>query len=319
MEMITMNKEISIIIPSVSTEQMKEAIKRSGYLLEQRVEQMLSRAGYYVETNPVFPDPETGKSREFDISALSATRIYKGGYNFVFPALICECENNAQPVAFFVKESPISFLHHHEVKVSGIPVQFWQKDDYIGLSDFTGMERFHHYCKGKIATQYCTFQLRKDKSSWIALHDEEHHDTFNSLIKALDYEIAKHFDNWQPPDKSDEEDVNIQIYYPLIILQGELFTVELRRKGLTLNKAKHIHFRKEIFSARNNEVETYQIGVISEKYLPTYLKMVESEIETIKKVFQRKKTQVRDSIDKIVEEARKNRKKVKSYREYLEF
>jgi hypothetical protein len=83
------------------------------------------------------------------------------------------------------------------IKVSGIPVQFWQKDGYISFSDFTRLERFHHYCKGKIATQYCTFQLKKDKSSWIALHDEEHHNTFNSLMKALDYEIAKHFDSWQ--------------------------------------------------------------------------------------------------------------------------
>ena len=314
-----MNKELYSIIPTISTEQMKDAINRSGYLLEQRVEQILTKRGYYVETNPVFPDPDTGKSREFDISALSATRIYKGGYNFVFPALICECENNAQPIAFFVKESPISFLHHYEVKVSGIPVKFWQKDGYISFSDFTGMKGFHHYCKGKIATQYCTFQLKKDKSSWIALHDEEHHNTFNSLIKALDYEIAKHFDGWHPPGKLDEEEVNIQIYYSLVILQGELFTAVLKRKGLTLNKAKHIQFRKEIFSARINEVETYQIDVISEEYLSTYLKMVESEIETIKKIFQRKKKEVLASIDKIVEEARKKRKKIKSYREYLEF
>jgi hypothetical protein len=314
-----MNKGTSDIIASISTEQMKEAIQRSGYLLEQRVEQILSKAGYYVETNPVFPDPDTGKSREFDISALSATRIYKGGYNFVFPALICECENNAQPVAFFVKESPISFLHHYEVKLSGIPVKFWQKDGYISLSDFAGFERFHHYCKGKFATQYCTFQLKKDKSSWIALHDEEHHNTFNSLIKALDYEIAKHFDSWHPPGKLDKEDVNIQIYYPLVIFQGELLTAELKRKGFLLNKAKHIQFRKELFSTRINEVETYHIDVISEEYLTTYLKMVESEIETIKKIFQRKKNRVRASIDKIVEEAGKKRKKLKSYREYLEF
>ena len=314
-----MNRESYSIIPTISTEQMKDAINRSGYLLEQRVEQILSKRGYYVETNPVFPDPDTGKSREFDISALSATRIYKGGYNFVFPALICECENNAQPIAFFVKESPIPFLHHYEVKVSGIPVKFWQKDGYISFSDFTGMKGFHHYCKGKVATQYCTFQLRKDKSSWIALHDEEHHNTFNSLIKALDYEIAKHFDGWNPPGKLDEEDVNIQIYYPLIILQGELFTAELKHKGLLLSKAKHIQFRKELFSARINEVETYQVDVISEEYLTTYLKMVESEIETIKKIFQRKKNQVRASIEKIVEEVGKKRKKIKSYREYLEF
>jgi hypothetical protein len=215
-----MGKTKTQLAASISNEQMAEAITKSGYLLEQRVEQILSKAGFYVETNPVFPDPETGKSREFDISALGANRIYKKGYNFVFPALICECENNAQPVVFFTKESPISFLHHYEVKVSGIPVKFWQRDGYINLSDFTGMGKYHHYCKGKIATQYCTFQLKKDKSSWIALHDEAHHDTFNSVIKALDYDISKNYESWKPPVRSEREDVNIQIYYPLVILQG---------------------------------------------------------------------------------------------------
>jgi len=314
-----MDKKTSDIITNISAEQMKEAIKKSGYLLEQRVERILSNAGYYVETNPVFPDSETGKSREFDISAISATRIYKKGYNFVFPVLICECENNAQPIVFFIKESPISFLYHYEVKVSGIPVKFWQKDGYISFSEFTGMERVHHYCKEKVSTQYCTFQLKKDKSSWIALHDEEHHNTFSSLIKALDYEITKHYDGWEPPDKLEEEDINIQIYYPLVVLQGQLFVAELRRKGVTLKKVKHVQFRKEIFSSRINEVETYQIDVISEDYLHNYLKMIESEIEEIKKTFHRKREQVRISIEKIVQETKKSKKKIKSYREYLEF
>ena len=314
-----MHREKSDTITNISTERMKEAIKKSGYLLEQRVERTLSSAGYYVETNPVFPDPETGKSREFDISAISAARIGKKGYNFVFPVLICECENNAQPIVFFMKESPVSFLHHYEVRVSGIPAKFWQKDGYISFSEFTGMERFHHYCRGKVSTQYCTFQLKKDKSSWVALHDEEHHNTFSSLIRALDYEITKHYEGWEPPRKLEKEDVNIQIYYPVVVLQGELFSAELRRNGVTLKEVKHIQFRKEIFSSRINEVETFQIDVMSEGYLRQYLKMIELEIEKTKKILQRKREKVLISIVKIVQETRKNKKKIKSFREDLEF
>jgi hypothetical protein len=188
---------------------------------------------------------------------LSAVRIHKKGLNFIFPVLLCECENNAQPIVFFTKESSISFLHHYEVKVSGIPVKFWEKEGYINFSEFTGMEKFHHYCKGAIATQYCSFQLKKDKSLWIALHSEEHHDTFNSLIKALDYEIAKHYDNWKPSGKLEKEDISIQIYYPLVILQGQLYSATLTNNRLKLRKAKHIQFRKEIFLSHINEVETY--------------------------------------------------------------
>ena len=306
-------------VAKISIKQMKDAIQKSGYLLEQRVEPILTEEGYFVQTNPVFPDLETGKSREIDISALSAFRVYKKGYNFIFPTLLCECENNSQPIAFFTKESPISFLHHQEVRVSGIPIKFWKEGGYISLSEFTGMERFHHYCKGAVATQYCTFQLKKDKSSWIAFHSEEQHDTFNSLIKALEYEVGKHFEGWVLPDKADEEMVNIQIYYPLIILQGALYSASLKNNRLTFRRSKHVQFRKEFFLPRANEVETYQIDVISEEYLLDYLKMVDSEIIKIKKVFQRQRQKVLLSIEKIVEEAKRLKKKPKSYRECLEF
>lgn len=298
---------------------MREAIQRSGYLLEQRVEAVLTKEWAFVQTNPIFPDPDTGKSREIDIDAISATQIYKKGYNFVFPILLCECVNNPQPVVFFTRESLVSFLHHEQVRVSGIPVKFWKEDGYVSFSEFTGMEKFHHYCEGSTATQYCTFQLKKDKSSWMALHAEEQHEIFSSLLKAIDYEIAQHFDSWYLPDKVDEEGVNVQAYYPLVILQGSLYSASLKNNHLFLRKSKHIQFRKQLFLSRTNKVETYQINVIVEEYLPDYLRIIHSEMKRVKSIFQRRKADVLLSIKKIVEEAKKLKKKPKSYREFLEF
>ncbi|MFQ6115085.1 MAG: hypothetical protein ACE5NG_13560 [bacterium] len=57
-----MSKKPQTTAAQISNKQMKEAIQRSGYLLEQRVEPILSEEGYFVQTNPVFPDPESGKS-----------------------------------------------------------------------------------------------------------------------------------------------------------------------------------------------------------------------------------------------------------------
>lgn len=303
----------------IATKQMKEAIQQSGYLLEQRVEPIIREAFGYVETNPVFRDPDTGKSREIDIRALGGVGVYRKEGSFIFPMLLCECENNSQPIVFFTIESLISSTYCWDLKVSGIPVQFWDNDGFISLADFTGLEKFHHYCKGEVATQYCTFQLKKDKSSWLAFHREEQHDTFNSLIKAVDYEVDSHFKAWYLPDQIDEEDINIQIYYPLLILQGDLYSAHLENNRLILSKAKHIQFRKQIFSLYKNEVETYQIDVIMEDYLSRYLEILESEVEGIKKALQRKKRKVFESIERIVQEAKKGGKKADSYRKYLEF
>jgi hypothetical protein len=196
-----------------------------------------------------------------DISAISAVPVFKE--EFIFPLILCECKNNSQPVVFFIKESPISFMYQEEVKVSGIPVKFFDKNRYISLSEFTKMESFHHYCKAKVATQYCSFQLKKDKSSWMALHIEEQHEMFNSLIQALEYDISEHFGNFTLPPKGQEEGINIQIYYPLVILQGDLYSAALKDNYLSISKSNHIQFRKEIFLPAPNEWKKYQIDVIS--------------------------------------------------------
>jgi len=137
-----MSQEAHKSIPSISTKQMREAIERSGYLLEQRVESLLSQEGYFAQMNLVFPDPDTRKSREIDIDAILGRRIYKKGYNFIFSNILCECENNLQPVVFFTKESLISFMHHEQVKASGIPVKFWQGKEYISFSDGSCLDAF---------------------------------------------------------------------------------------------------------------------------------------------------------------------------------
>jgi hypothetical protein len=307
------------ITSKISKKEMSETTKISGYLLEQRVEPILTEEGFYVQMNVAYADPETGKSRELDISAISAISVFKE--EFIFPMLLCECENNSQPVVFFTKKSPISFLHSEEVQVSGIPIKLWDRSvkGYIGLSDFTKMKNYHHYCKEDVATQYCSFQLKKEKSSWMALHVEEQHDTLNSLIKALEYEMDRHFRNFVLPPKGEEERVNIQIYYPLLILQGDLYSASLSNNRLVLKKSNHLQFRKELFLPLKNEVETYQIDVITEEYLNNYLKLVKTETEKVIGIFKRKKDQVRFSINKIIAEARKARKKPQSYRNYFDF
>src|SRR5712692_10607795 len=117
----------------ISPDEMREAIARSGYLLEQRIKPKIERRGYFVETNQPYPDPQTGISREYDISAISGIPLYRGRMDFLFPYILCECENNALPLVFFETDSPISFLFHEQVKCSGIPVKLWKEGNWVRL------------------------------------------------------------------------------------------------------------------------------------------------------------------------------------------
>lgn len=298
----------------IPLEEMKEAIIRSGYLIEQRVENKLIDHGYYVIASHPFPDPITGKSRELDLFAISAFHVYRKVNDFIFPVLICECENNKQPIVLFTKKH--KELIFPEICCSGVPIEFSNRDrDNVTISDFTAIHTFHHYFKVPVATQYCTFEFKKDKSSkysWIAFHNDEQHNTFNSLIQSLDNEIIEHSNSWVMPDDDEEESVNIQIYYPLLILQGPLYEAFYDDElNLIIQDASNVTFKKQVYDFKNQEGKEYMIDVITENYLDTYLGIVDQEIKTIKKIFQRKRKAVKKAINKYVEDAREKADKLR--------
>ncbi len=313
---------ISTTHNSISREQMKEAILRSGYLLEQRVATSLVKAGYNVKPNRRFIDPETGKTREYDVFAAKDIAVYRTGSHGIFPTLVCECKNNQQPIAFFVEQKEIFVPSEDEVRVSGMPSKIWQHGEYISVQEFTKVESFHHYCRPEVpvATQCCTFEMKKDKSSWMASHSEDLYETFRTLSKALEYEIDEDFKNMSQffvDEETGNEFMDLSFYYPVVIFQGDIYAAHLEQK-LNLKKREHMQFNPYFFSFYNNEVITYHIDVISEEYLSSYLKIIDQEMITIKKILQQQKQNVLLSMDKIVEECKGLKKKPKTYRKYLE-
>ncbi len=55
--------------PRITRSQIKDALLRSGYLLESRLESILRDREYFVNANASYPDPILGKSRELDLHA----------------------------------------------------------------------------------------------------------------------------------------------------------------------------------------------------------------------------------------------------------
>jgi hypothetical protein len=53
----------------IKKKEIKNALQRSGYLMECRVADWLSSNSYEVYSNVSFPDPFTDKTREIDILA----------------------------------------------------------------------------------------------------------------------------------------------------------------------------------------------------------------------------------------------------------
>ena len=324
-----MSRKTLTTCDSISPEDMKEAIWNSGYLLEQRVAISLRKEGYKAMPNPVFTDPETNKSLEYDVYAYKEIPVLEAGSYGVYPTLICECKNNSQPVVFFVQEKEPFEPLKDEVRVSGIPSKIWKRNKYISVQEFIDVESFHHYCKPQapISTQCCTF--KKDKGSWKADYDHElYEDTFKKTVKALEYEIDedfKHMSQWFAPDESERQFIDLSFYYPVVIFQGDIYAAYIGENeptamdDLTFKPREHIQFNPYFFSSQDKEIISYHIDVISAKYLSRYLEMIACEMQAVKKILEQEKDIVLLSIDKIVEECKSLKNKPESYRKYLEF
>src|SRR6266571_4670404 len=108
-----------------------------------------------------------------------------------------------------------------------------QPDRWQRLSDFLGMEDYHHYCKGRIGTQFCSFTKKKSgrAEEWMATHEAMHYDSFRKVCDVVDYQVQKNFTNWT---FGPEERLNVEMYYPVIILQGELLEARETKRSVTL-------------------------------------------------------------------------------------
>lgn len=298
--------------------EIKDALLRSGYLIESRIENTLRKRWGYVEANASYEDPETGKSRELDLYSMLAQKAGPEEYDFIFSVLLIECVNNPQPIALLTKEPLIPFMHGEDVKLAGLPVQIWDKKHkwWEKLADFLVMEKYHHYCKGRIATQYCSFLEKKggQKKEFLATHEGSHFDAFKKLCHATDYFIDDHFKSWS--FTREKESVNINFYYPLLIVQGELLDARVKGHTVTLKNVPHLQFRRSAIV--NGEEIIYQIDVIAERYFSKYLDILDQETAKTARLLRRRHNVVRDSIERIARKARRLRSPEK-IRKVMEF
>lgn len=183
----------------ITEQEMQDALKRSGYFLETRIENLLQKRGFFIEPNCVYADIDTQKSRELDIYAMSALRCTDNNRDYIFYVPLIECVRPPQPIVFLIKHDPVSFLAGKEIKMSGLPIKLCQNKKWIPLHKYLEFEKFHHYCSSEIATQYCSFQFKKGETKeWMANHIEDHFDAIQTLCKSTLYFRNKHFRSWKP-------------------------------------------------------------------------------------------------------------------------
>ncbi len=164
-------------------------------------------------------------------------------------------------MAFVSKEPEAETAHVYNITFSGIPVHVIRhsRPHPEKLGSFLKMEKFHHYCQGRVATQFCSFQPKKigkmksntDQFVRMASHDDEHFDCFTKLCAAVNYDIDQHFAHTIPVAG---DSINLQMHYPILVVGGELYNVKHAEAGLELEAVDHLHYvQSQIVSGMQRE------------------------------------------------------------------
>jgi hypothetical protein len=277
-------------LPQITTTEALEALQRSGYLLESRVEAVLRAHDFRVEANTLVPDDLTGKMREVDLWAGGVI-----GYQFgpeqqggLALELVIECVNPPQPVAFITKERPDPFYERTRIwdalKLVGNPQEEHTSphNSWDWLTSKLDLRRYHHYQVGRISTQYCSFSKKSSSSEWMAHHRDEDYQTLRKLCVATDHFIGE----LVVPGYAAEGGWNLTLVYPVLVVRAPLYEVRPSKRSARIVRTNHVQYRCR--QVVHGEAQDYQIDVITEPHLPHFLTLLQREMRLISRRIDRR-------------------------------
>lgn len=289
-------------------QQIKEALDRSGYLMEQRLCPLLERRGYYVTPNHEYEDPDSGKSREIDIHALDIVSLYRQTFDDMLShVLLVACKNNHFPVIAFTHDNVLRGMDVvMSITKAGYPLAVYRGEDSEDedIEPFLRLGDYHHYYQAqRVASQYCRVMGRKSTGQGQPLQYAADHgdlyDDLDSLIKAVEAEVAEYKEvatrqaEQMPPD-TEEDDINLVVIYPVLVLAGDLYECRQTRGDVRLRKANHLVLIRRVKS-RAIKGEFF-IDLVQESYFDRYLRLIHRERERVAKRLRRYRRLLRRSV-----------------------
>jgi hypothetical protein len=263
----------------ISLPEVRDALQRSGYLLESRLASILEHERWLPQPNAVYSDPQTRESRELDIHAFGIYRSGPHPLDLLLPVLLIECVNNPYPIVFIqaAVDPDFVYLHASNIRFVGEPTSILTEGpqgSWTPIAAFLELGEYHHYTRGPFATQYCSFQPKKGSKpvEWFATHRDEDHQAFVKLCDAADYESAAFA---QKLKRKVAPGVWLSPIYPVLVVQGELFLAIPTDQSVELVETGHVQFRRRTVQGTTESI--YQIDVVTESHFQGFMTSLDVE------------------------------------------
>ena len=246
-----MTEEISR--PTPTADDIKDALNRTGFLLEYHVAQILRRREFSVNISRAYPDPETGKSREIDVFADIERDAKRQPVDITISAeLIIECKNSSGPFVLvgdhgedFVGMDDNVILSFDPLRLN-FPKAMHKAVEYdLHLDALPGAPVKDDF------TGYQLLRINRQNGAWKADNNAVYDSILYPLAKALFHRV----------DVNNEDDENVELQwrypfltylFPIIVTSGQVFTVDVTSGEPEVSEVKWARVKRSFFSNERN-------------------------------------------------------------------
>jgi hypothetical protein len=163
------------------------ALRRSGYLLEARVEEQLrdfrndGEMTFFnvIEANHGYASTASGTTRELDVFARSELYLELTSFSLA-TTVACECINNLNPIVLIGRER--DRMSHDLLPLVSVPSMIAcgtfedGKTGFMPVARSLDLSTLHCLQRQFVATQYCTFTTKNDGTVMATFPQEDFHD-----------------------------------------------------------------------------------------------------------------------------------------------
>lgn len=229
-----------------------QALRESGYLMEQHVASAFESLNFVVNTNYPYEDPDEGKSREIDVRSIRNVCTNQDRLLSAFSELIVECKNSSNPFVFITRDKnnfdltiePSEFIF--PIKYETVKDLGDNQSVITPISPFfhLGFDKVHedHIRKSK-AVQFC--RIDRNGRGWHANHGGLYDAIFYPLVKAVHARKAE-----IPKGRNPGDWRYLWFFFPLVVTSGALLEVDSALSDPQPRSRDWISFRRELRSGK---------------------------------------------------------------------
>jgi hypothetical protein len=200
-------------------------INKTGFPLELRVASVLRDRGYHVATNMYFKDQDEEKGREIDIRALK-NAFFGQGRNAVRHCLLIECKkSSSRPWVFFTSPAVSYDQTVNRVLCLGVETGQWIRS----MEEMAAMQKRHPW-----------FRKPDRGRSFFEPFSSGGSEANQTIQKAILAAINASLDAHKSKFAGAYSWPNAIFYYPVVVLEGDLFTATLTKGAVTLRIADEV-------------------------------------------------------------------------------